>query len=280
MDSEVRRLYDKFETRISKDNMLHVLSAVEGPACLVGGWAVYLTVNEKYEELYGRTYQESRDIDIAFHFSKNETADSLHISPFYQAVQALKNLEYEWSGFRLLREYDRDSMVPLAQEAAKKRPSFELFRLYVDLIADNVPENFQDVMGFTPVNQRIFEPIFTENLSVTKEISGVKVTLPAIEVLVASKTISMPDRPPDHKKTKDIMDVFTLIWQSEDRLAEMKADMLRLLSKYHGQEHPQKYVEQAFAKVSQSDCDDAAKPLGIDPAMITDALDNFARLPV
>ena len=43
-------LYENHETEISKNNLVAVLSQVTKPICLLGGWAVYLTVNENYRK--------------------------------------------------------------------------------------------------------------------------------------------------------------------------------------------------------------------------------------
>ncbi len=46
-------LYENYEAEISKDNLSTVLSQVAKPVCLLGGWAVYLTVNENYKRVMG-----------------------------------------------------------------------------------------------------------------------------------------------------------------------------------------------------------------------------------
>ena len=44
-----------------------VLSELGGQVCLLGGWAVYLTVNENFRASEGRNFMGSRDIDLGFH---------------------------------------------------------------------------------------------------------------------------------------------------------------------------------------------------------------------
>ncbi len=43
-------LYQKYETDISQENLCKVFSKVPEPLCLLGGWAVYLTVNDSFKE--------------------------------------------------------------------------------------------------------------------------------------------------------------------------------------------------------------------------------------
>ena len=54
-------LYENYETDISKDNLVTVFSKVTAPLCLLGGWAVYLTVNVNYKNDKGRDSQSKKD---------------------------------------------------------------------------------------------------------------------------------------------------------------------------------------------------------------------------
>ncbi len=63
-------LYENYETEISKKNLVTVFSRVTKPLCLLGGWAVYLTVNENYKKDKRRDHHGSKDIDLASIFQK------------------------------------------------------------------------------------------------------------------------------------------------------------------------------------------------------------------
>jgi len=58
---------------------------------LLGGWAVYLTVNKNYQNDKGRDYHGSKEIDLGFHFSSNETKESIERSAFNQSIKALED---------------------------------------------------------------------------------------------------------------------------------------------------------------------------------------------
>ncbi len=64
-------LYSKFETETSYQYLKRIIEVLNEPVCLLGGWAVYLTVNTRFRESQGRNYLGSRDIDIGFHVDKN-----------------------------------------------------------------------------------------------------------------------------------------------------------------------------------------------------------------
>ena len=113
-------LYEKYETDISKDNLVTVFSKVTAPLCLLGGWAVYLTVNVNYKNEKGRDYHGSKDIDLGFHFEKNESKESLINSAFNQSIKALENIGFDFVGFRLVQYYHRETQKALTPEEAKK----------------------------------------------------------------------------------------------------------------------------------------------------------------
>ena len=60
-------MYDPLETDISRKELAAIFKESIGiPICLIGGWASYFYVNEKYKRAFGKEYMGSRDIDIFF----------------------------------------------------------------------------------------------------------------------------------------------------------------------------------------------------------------------
>jgi hypothetical protein len=57
-------LYAKYETDTSFDYLEKIIDILDEPICILGGWAVYLTVNKKFKEDLGPDYLGSRDIDL------------------------------------------------------------------------------------------------------------------------------------------------------------------------------------------------------------------------
>jgi len=53
-------LYAGNEMEISKSNLSTVISNVKEPVCLLGGWAVYITVNQKFNAEQGGDYSDCR----------------------------------------------------------------------------------------------------------------------------------------------------------------------------------------------------------------------------
>ena len=60
-------MYQEFETRTSYNYLQKVISVLQEPVCILGGWAVFLQVNKNFQKAQGRPYLGSRDIDLGFH---------------------------------------------------------------------------------------------------------------------------------------------------------------------------------------------------------------------
>ena len=97
-------LYEEYETEISQNNLARVIAALPVPACLLGGWAVYYTVNSRYRAVTGTSYHGSKDIDLGFHLERDATAKSLRESPLAGAIESLKDMGFRSMGVRLFKE--------------------------------------------------------------------------------------------------------------------------------------------------------------------------------
>lgn len=260
-------LYENYETDISKDNLVTVFSKVTAPLCLLGGWAVYLTVNVNYKNDKGRDYHGSKDIDLGFHFSNNETEESLKKSAFNQSIIALEGIGFYSIGFRMVQQYHRETRKTLTPEEAKKIPLHDIFSLYVDPMVDNIPKNIRDVLGITPADEKLLALVFEKGEFIEIEEFGVKIILPKPEVLLATKLISLPRRPIDHKKWKDIADIYALMWYSGSKLEKMKSGVLKFLS--------QKDIEKTFSKIEDSDYKTAAEAIGVELDEMKNVINSF-----
>lgn len=68
-------------TDYSKKELSLVLSSVEEPSTLIGGWAVYFHVHDDFMDRHARDYIGSRDIDLGVHVDPNLGKDELENSP-------------------------------------------------------------------------------------------------------------------------------------------------------------------------------------------------------
>lgn len=262
-------LYEEYETKTSHDNLSRVVSTVPEPACLIGGWAVYYTVNTNYRANTGMSYQGSKDIDLGFHIDENATAESLHETSLAKASRSLEEMGFRGMGGRLFQEYHRETHLPLSEAKAKKTPTYNLFQLYVDLLVDNAPKDIKKAVGFIPFDEKLLLHVFRDKMFKMIDEFPAKVILPLPQVLLAMKMISLPGRTKDHKKHKDIMDVYALIWHSGIPIRRLRSDLIRLISSDD--------MHRALSAIDSSDYEQAAHPLGLDPKRLKTVISNFVR---
>lgn len=262
-------LYEECETKIPGDSLSKVLSTVPGPACLIGGWAVYYTVNADYRASAGTSYQGSKDIDLGFHMEADATAEAMRESPLARACRSLEGMGFRGMGGRLFKEYHRETCLPLSEAKAKRTPSHNLFHLYVDLLVDHAPRGIKRAVGFAPFDEKLLVHVFRDGMFTMIDEFPAKVILPAPQVLLAMKMMSLPGRAKDHKRHKDVMDVYALIWHSGIPVQRLRSDLSLLVSSAD--------MSRALSAIGGSDYEQAAGPLGIDPERLEAVISSFVR---
>ncbi len=100
-------LYQPYEVEISQHYLQTVISKLEEPLCLLGGWAVYITVGENFKREQGRDYLGSRDIDLGFHIEKDWSKGELKNSGLAVAVRTLIETGFEPISYRLVKHFHR-----------------------------------------------------------------------------------------------------------------------------------------------------------------------------
>ena len=198
---------------------------------MLGGWAVYKIVNESFSRSMGRDYLGSRDIDLGFHLDANASTSELKKSDFAAAVNALESNGFESVGFRLVKHFDVDSRQELTPEQAKRKPSYDLFEVYVDPIVDTIPSNAQAAFGFVPIDEPVLSFVFQQTGGQSAQIFGKKVVLPLPHLMLAMKFHSMPNRDKEHKMIKDLADIYALAWHSPTKLDDLKWQMETIVSR-------------------------------------------------
>ena len=222
-------LYQHYETEISKQHLATVFSEMKEPVCLLGGWAVFLSVNERFNKSNGRSYIGSRDIDIGFHIDPNWSKEDLRNSTFAQSIRILRNKKFIILGSRFVKHYDIDTKREITEEESKKKQSYEMFQLYVDTITDNIHKDAHKVLGFYLLDEPLLSFVFNNNYSFLMNEFDVKFRLPNPEILVATKLKSVTNRSKDDKRTKDISDIYALLWYSKTDIGELKPRIQEIL---------------------------------------------------
>ena len=216
-------LYSKFETETSYQYLKRIIEVLNEPVCLLGGWAVYLTVNTRFRESQGRNYLGSRDIDIGFHVDKNLDEGQLRNSAMAKSLTLLEKEGFKLLGFRYYKEIHYETGEELTPEEAKNIPTYNIFSIYVDPIVDTMHPSFGKIFGFTPVDESLLTLVFGER-RYRKELNEFNKLLwiPTPEILLATKIKRIPNRTRDEKLVKDICDVYVLCWYSGMNFQKIK----------------------------------------------------------
>lgn len=201
-------MYKEFETRTSHNHLKRVIEMLDEPICILGGWAVFFHVNKRFEKAQGRPYLGSRDIDLGFQVSKN-----LEKSALSHTIKVLtEKLNFKPLSFRLVKEIHTETQEELQE--SKTVPIHLIFPIYIDLIVDSIPANFRKTFGITPIDEPLLKFAFEKKDRIIMGEFDKKLLLPSPELLLAMKINSLPGRDKEHKRIKDICDIFALAWYS------------------------------------------------------------------
>ena|SRR3989338_7438753 len=157
---------------------------------LVGGWAAYYLSNSRFKEWKKTDYMGSKDIDFG-----------IRAEDLGSTARKLKNLGYTPVNFRFYKIFDRESKKLISIEASKKRPQFELFYLYVDLILDK-----QVKMKTTFFSDPLLEYCLNNALWIEKD--NLKIIAPEPFVLMKLRVLKNRNH---EKRIKDILDCFFVL---------------------------------------------------------------------
>lgn len=232
---------------------------------ILGGWAVYFLVNDKYKENTGREYIGSRDIDIGF---KLEDED-LEKSAFARSYKVLtEELGFRPQSFRLFKEIHAETGEVLESSKAKDIPSYQIIQIYVDLIVNLIPAGFRDCFGFTPIDEPLLNPVFAIKTNrIGLEEFGRTIYVPTPEILLATKIKSYPSRDKEHKRIKDACDIAALVLFSSEEIEKGKLTGLLdsdILNKFKN-------------ILTKEDIGRAAEIIAIDTATIESAMLKITR---
>ena len=227
-------MYKDIEIETSYKYLKIVISNLKEPVCILGGWAVFFTVNENYQKQMSRVYIGSRDIDIGFN----------SIESFKQANSILENkLKFNFVSFRYYKNIHAETGKDLSDEEIKQMPQHMYFQIYVDPIMANIEKELRKKLGFAPIDEPLLKPAFKKYSKSIKEF-GRALLLPAPELLLATKINSAIHRDKEHKRHKDICDVTALCLFS----AMPINDIIRLAKGFVSKGNLEKFSKIDFAE--------------------------------
>jgi hypothetical protein len=256
--------YDPGEIRASEKQLEEIFQKLEEPICLLGGWAVYHIVNNNFEKANGRSYIGSRDIDIGFHIEPNWTEPQLQNSNFASAINTLELLGFRSISFRLVKDFDTDTGRELTTIESAKLPLYQIFQLFVDPIVDFIHPKIKELLGFVPIDEPLLSHLFQNKRYTVTALYDRKVMLPKPEVLLAMKLNSVLNRDKEHKRIKDIADIYALLWYSDTPLPELKNQLSAI--------HSEKQTKETVRTFSEENINEVSRAIGVNSKEISRVL--------
>ena len=219
-------LYDPIETDSALEALKEVALIVGDHMVLLGGWAVFLTVNESYRAAIGRDYLGSKDVDLGFQIDPTWTIDELKASSFSLALKVIEECGYYPSGTsRYCKIIDKNTNEVLDERAASKVPLHDLFYLYLDPIVDIVHPQHEQVFTIKPIDEPLLTKAFSDRSFKTIQLGPSTLQIPDAQTLLATKLAAFPNRDREHKRIKDACDIYALLWHSPDNIQSITTEM-------------------------------------------------------
>lgn len=221
MAQSVGNVYSSQATTISREQLKLVTTLVDPPACLLGGWAVHIWVNKRYQEEKGQSYIGSRDIDLGFPVNPDHGPEELQQSNIGRTFETFKDNGFYPSTFGFQKYFDAREAEELTEDEATVRPIHDIIAMRVDIQPDTQHSDaFKAAFGFQPPAEPLLSHAFD---GISRPLNDfVEWKLPddfgivEFPLLAAMKTRSFPGRSKHHKQVKDLADLYALIWYIDD----------------------------------------------------------------
>ena len=260
-------LYQDYEVQVSQSQLSKVLSELGGQVCLLGGWAVYLTVNENFRASEGRNFMGSRDIDLGFHMDPSWTDMELRDSVFARTIARIEQVGFRPLSFRFVKRFHTETRRELSEEEAKRVNQSFIFDMYIDPIVDVIHPRAKQVLGFVPVDEPLLSQVFAGKRFVSRDEFGAKLVLPRPAVLLATKLNSVSNRDKEHKRIKDIADIYGLVWYSDDELGDLRTELFAMIGR--------EKVASVLSSFREEDYSAVARNLGTEKIEVSNALSEL-----
>jgi hypothetical protein len=203
-------IYDPLETEASRKILLELLGELKPGENfgLVGGWAVHSLINENFLRATGREFLRSRDIDVFIDCRGDFPRQ------FARAIKKIGFVPGEYR-FRYTLILDRDSMKKLSEGEARRRQSFELIYVFLDVLGNGG----SDAVGVWP--NEIIAKVIDEKAMKVLAIDGRRVFVPKEDFLFLLKVDSFLKRETKEKRMKDACDIYGLLFYSPGKILEL-----------------------------------------------------------
>ena len=117
------------------------------------------------------------------------------------------------------------------------------------------------MFGFVPVDEPLLSQVFAGKRFASREEFRAKLMLPRPAVLLATKLNSVSNRDKEHKRMKDIADIYGLVWYSDDELIDLRTELFAMIDR--------EKVASVLSSFREEDYSVVARNLGIERAEVS-----------
>jgi len=257
------------ETATAREALSLIVKHLPEPIVVLGGWGVYLLVNEDYTEEHGVPYLGSRDLDLGFHIDPELSLEKLKGTTYAKTLAKIEDIGYSPAGTsRYCRFVHTETGQTLSKEEAAGVPLHFLFYLYFDPIPDRIHPRHSEVFKIKPIDEPLLELAFLNNRFVEVMLDETPLLIPEPAILVATKLNAFSNRQKDDKRIKDACDTYALLWHSVDDPGSLNNTVRK--------EFPDQ-VENARLMMRRDIIGKAAEHLGIEPETFEDVIGHLVE---
>ncbi len=134
-------------------------------------------------------------------------------------------------------------------------------------MVNRIPDKIRDVLGVAPADEPMITQIFEKKLYKTITAFGVDVLLPNPEIMLATKLNWVLQRTKDHKRIKDIADIYALIWYTDTNMKHLQKSVASLIT--------QGKINKVLSSFRDNDLKCVSKEIGVDVDQIKSVFNNF-----
>ena len=208
-------LYDPTETNSAFAALSEIVARLPEPFLLLGGWAVYVTVNPSFSDEHGANYLGSKDIDVCFRIDPLCSEDELRTCTLFRALNVIQEVGYTRSGaYRYSKIIRKDTGEVISEDVARQFDIHELFYLYIDVMVDRIHPRHRAIFGGLALDEPLLQRVFDEGTGIFIQVDNVNLMIPSPVMLLATKLRSIQRRDPDDKQIKDACDIYAILWHS------------------------------------------------------------------
>lgn len=176
---------------------------------------------------------------------------------------------FEPISFRFVKYFHTETKKELSAEEARRTNQTFIFNMYIDPLVDKIHPDSKKLLGFVPIDEPLLAEVFDSKKRLLVEGFGSKIIIPRPAVLLAMKLNSVSSRDKEHKRIKDIIDIYGLLWYSDEKFETVKKKLLSVVK--------QEKVSSVVSSIREEELVTVARNLGVEKSEVSAVMAELRR---